>query len=135
MGFSTDVKNDVLDKLFGATNFTPVSNYYLGLSTTQPTDVGGNINEPAGGSYARVQIPNDVSHWGSAVGGEKSNSQDEAFAEATGSWGTVGWWVLMDAASSGNMCHWGAIQTPRAIASGDTLRFLAGDLIIRLRSE
>jgi hypothetical protein len=135
MGFSTTKKNEVLNKLFGAADFTPPANYYLGLSTTQPADDGSGITEPSGGSYARVTIPNTDAYWNGASGGETSNEQDAEFAVATGAWGTVGWWVLMSLASGGVMHHWGVIQTPRVIASGDTLRFLAGDLVIRLRSE
>lgn len=135
MGFSTANKNAVLDKLFGATNFSPAATYYLGLSTTLPTDTGGNVNEPAGGGYARVAITNDGTSWVAASAGEKTNANDLVFAEATALWGTMGWWVLYDAVSGGTFHCWGVLQTARTIDIGDVFRFLAGDLVIRLRSE
>jgi hypothetical protein len=135
MGFSTANKNRVLDKLFGATNFTPATSLFIGLSTTEPTDAGSNVTEPSGGSYARVEIANNGTNWVAASAGEKTNANDIDFAAATSLWGTVGWWVLYDAGSGGNFQYWGVLQTARTIDIGDVFRFLAGDLVIRLRSE
>jgi len=135
MGFSTANKNAVLNKLFGAANFTPSATLYLGLSTTLPTDVGANVSEPSGGGYVRIAITNDGTHWSAASAGEKSNALDIIFAAASGLWGTIGWWVLYDAASGGVFQHWGVLQTPRTIDIGDVFRFMTGDLAIQLRSE
>jgi len=135
MGFSTANANAILDKLFGGADFTPAATLYLGLSTTEPTDIGANITEPSGGSYARIAITNDGTEWIAASAGEKSNANDQEFAEATLAWSTIGWWILMSAASGGVMHHWGKLQTPRVVDAGDILRFLAGDLVIQLRGE
>jgi hypothetical protein len=135
VGFSTANKNAVLDKLFGATNFTPSGTLYVALSTTEPTDVGANVNEPSGGGYDRVAVANDGTNWVAASAGEKSNANDIIFDEATSAWGIIGWWALYDAASGGVFQHWGALQTARIIGVGDVFRFLAGDLVIRLRSD
>ena len=135
MGFSTINKNAILDLLFGATAFSVPATHYLALSTTQPTDAGSNVNEPSGGGYARIAVVNDGTKWVAASGGEKSNSNDIVFATASSLWGTIGWWAIYDAISSGNFQHWGILQTPRTIDIGDVFRFLAGDLVVRLRSE
>lgn len=135
MGFSTTVKNAVLDFLFGATSFSAPAEYYVALSTTQPTDSGANVNEPSGGGYARLGILNNGTNWVAASAGEKANAGDLSFPTASSLWGTIGWWCLYDAVSGGNMKHWGVLQTARTIDIGDQFRFLAGDLVIRLRSE
>lgn len=135
MGFSTAVKNQVLNKLFRATDFTPDATLYVGLSTTQPVDDGTGVTEPVGGSYAREAVTNDATEWSAAAAGVKTNLNDIAFTAATGSWGTVGWFVIYDALTGGNMLYWGTIQTPRTIASGDEFTFPAGDLVITLASD
>ena len=135
MGFSTVNKNAVLDFLFGAAAMSSPAEYYVALSTTPPTDSGANVSEPAGGSYARIGILNTGAKWVAASAGEKANADDIIFPTAAALWGTIGWWCLYDAVTYGTMHHWGILQTARVIDIGDQFRFLAGDLIIRLRSE
>lgn len=134
MGFSTANKNAVLDRLFSGATLTIPGTLHFGLSTTQPTDAGTNVTEPTGGSYARVSVTNNVSNFPVAVAGAKSNANDIVWPAATGNWGTVGWWVAYDSATVGVFHHWGTLQTARVIATGDTFRIVAGDLVITLRS-
>ena len=52
--------NLVAGNVFG-TKKTPAipSNYYLGLSRTEPNVSGGNVSEPAAsGGYARIKLTN-----------------------------------------------------------------------------
>ncbi len=61
-----------------------------------------------------------------------TNATALAFAEATGSWGTISYFALMDALTGGNMLACGALTTPKAITTGDTPQFAAGDLSVQL---
>lgn len=100
---------------------------YLALSTTIPTDAGGNISEPSGGSYARDQ----VTAWDAAAAGATENTNEESFAQATGDWGTIVYMCIFDAASAGNEL-WRGDVTDQAVGDGDTVKFPAGDIDVTL---
>lgn len=122
--------NNVLDNRFGAVTSTPPATYYVGLSTTTPTNTGGSVTEPSSGSYARVAVTNNTTNWPSASGRSKSNGTAITFPSATGSWGTITHFVIYDASTAGTFRAWGALTTPRAVVSGDTPAFAVGALTI-----
>jgi len=130
--FSDYLENELLDHVFGASAYTAPGTLYVGLSTTDPTDPGTGITEPAGGSYARVAVTNNLTNWPAAVGGAKANGTAITFPTATGSWGTVGWFFLADAATAGNVLGHAALTASKTIDSGDTASFAIGDLDITL---
>jgi hypothetical protein len=133
MSFGDFLENELLDHVWGASAYTPPGTLYIGLSTTQPTDAGGNINEPSGAAgYARVASVNNLTNWPAAVSGAKANGVALAFPTATASWGTVGYFVVMDLASGGNMLGWGQLTNPKTIDAGDTASFAIGDLDVTL---
>lgn len=123
---SNYLANALLNHIFGKGTYTPPANIYVELSTTAPTDSGGNVTPPSGGGYARKQTaPSD---WNMAAGRIIDNANAIEFAEASGPWGTISYFTLWDAAEAGNFLGWGALATPKAVDSGDTARFAAGDL-------
>lgn len=118
---------------FGALASAPT--IYVGLSTSTPTMAGGNITEPAGGAYARVET--STSDWADATDADPSvlsNAEIITFPKATASWGTITHFVLYDAATAGNVLGYGALTTSKAIANTDTARFEAGELDVQLQS-
>ena len=130
MGNISDyLANELLDHIFGKGAYTPPTNIYVELSTTAPTDAGTNVTPPSGNNYSRKQTaPAD---WNaSSVGASRiiDNAVAIEFAEATGDWGTLSHFALFDAPSGGNFLGWGALATSKAVGSGDTARFAAGDL-------
>lgn len=123
---SNYLANALLNHIFGKGTYTPPANIYVELSTTAPTDSGGNVTPPSGGGYARKQTaPSD---WNMAAGRIIDNANAIEFAEASGPWGTISYFTLWDAAEAGNFLGWGALATSKAVDSGDTARFAAGDL-------
>lgn len=123
---SNYLANALLNHIFGKGTYTPPTNIYVELSTTAPTDAGTNVTPPSGGGYARKQTaPSD---WNMGSGRIIDNANAIEFAEATASWGTLSHFALFDAASGGNFLGWGALTTSKAVDSGDTARFAAGDL-------
>lgn len=126
MSFADFLEGELLDHLFdvGAYNAPTI---YVGLSTADPTDDASGLAEPSGGAYARVAC----AAW-SRSGNEVDNDAAVTFTEATGAWGTVTYGCLFDAATSGNLLLSFALDTPRAITSGITPRFSAGELNITL---
>jgi len=127
--FSDYWENEILDHIFGKGSYTPPT-IYVALSTADPTDDGSGLSEPSGNGYARGQT--SPSDWNAASGGALDNANEIAFNEATGSWGTITHFALMDAVSGGNMLAHGALSQSKTIGSGDTAKFAAGDLDVSL---
>ena len=128
--FSDFWEVEILDHVFGKGVYTPPTNIFVALSTADPTDSGGSIAEPVGGSYARKSTaPAD---WDAAVSGALDNGNAITFVEATGNWGTISHFALYDALIAGNMLAHGALSASKAIDSGDTASFAVGDLDVSL---
>jgi hypothetical protein len=121
----------VLDHIFGLASYTAPNPIYVGLSSTLPTDAGGNITEP-GSNYARVSKASGSTHW-QRSGSTVDNKTAVTFATAAASWGTVGWFFLSDAASgTTNILGWGALSASKTIDASDTAEFAVGDLDVSL---
>lgn len=110
-------ENALLDYIFSSTT-------YWALSTTTPSDDGTNVTEPSGSGYARVTVA--ASSMSDAASGAIDNSAIVSFPEATGSWGTVTYLVIYDAASGGNALMYFELTTSKAISSGEMPRFSIG---------
>jgi len=128
--FSNYLENKLLDHIFMKTAFSQPSYIYVALSTADPGEDGSGLNEPSGNGYARVQTSG--SDWNNASGGHIDNATDIEFPEATGDWGTITHFALMDAESGGNMLAYGSLSQSKTISAGDTAKFKAGDLDVTL---
>lgn len=126
--FSNYLENKILDHIFKTAAYTVPTNIYVALSTADPTDAGSGIAEPVGNAYARVQC----NAWDAAALGATANTNQVTFPQATGSWGTITHFALFDAITGGNMLAHGALTTSKAITTGDTPRFNAGDIDVTL---
>ena len=129
MSFANFWENEILDHLFGKGVYNPPT-IHVGVSTANPLDDASGLAEPSGGSYARVATAGG--DWNAAVSGLIDNLNDVTFPGATGSWGTITYFVLFDAASAGNVLGYGLLSSSVLIESGNTLKFAAGDLDINL---
>jgi hypothetical protein len=126
----------ILDGIMGDPDYTPPTNWFVGLSTTTPTEAGANFTEPVGNGYARVSTAD--ADWDPASGTApaiKDNANAITFPQATGSWGTVTHFGLFDASTGGNLRMWGALATAKAIANLDTAAFAAAALVIKLGKD
>jgi hypothetical protein len=105
--------------------------FYVGLSSTAPTEAGGNITEPTFTGYARQPVDWDLATPGDPT--EAINSAIEAFGDPDDEDG-ASHFVLFDAASGGNA--WiiqalvGAVTWQAAVE--DPVSFPAGSIKIRL---
>lgn len=118
----------VLDHIVGKTSFT-LPTAYVALFTAAPTDAGGGT-EVSGGSYARKATTG--ADWNAASAGATSNANTITFATATAAWGTVVAFALFDALTVGNMLGWADLTVSKAVGSGDTAQFSAGNLALTL---
>lgn len=123
-------ENLILDRIFGSQTLTPPATWYVGLSTTTPTQAGANVTEPSGGSYARVGVVNNKTNWGTAASGQLTNSVAISFPESTASWGTITHIIFYDAASAGNVWFYSQLSSSKAVASGTTVYFSIGSLTV-----
>jgi hypothetical protein len=125
----------ILDHIFGGPDFTRDATLFLALSSTTPTDAGGNFTEPSTGDYARVSITNNATNFPGATAGAKSNGVEFAFPTATADWvagANLTHFGFFTLSSGGVLRCWGALTTPKPVLNGDTARFPVGDLDITL---
>lgn len=116
--------NANIDNDFGRVSYTPPTILYLGLSTTPIARDGSGITEPSASTgYSRVAIQNTKTSFTNAVNGELSNSIDISFPESTGSWGTITYIFLSDAATGGNIRYYEALSSPRQVQPNSTIMF------------
>lgn len=133
MPFSTAIDNDLLDHFTGKTAWTQPSAIWAGLSSSTPTKGGGNITEPSGGSYARVQIT--AAQFDAAASSATTTNADKTFPQATADWlsgADLTDLVLFDASSGGNFLAFKAFTTAKPVNNGDTAKILTGDLDISI---
>jgi len=124
-GFGDYWEDAILNHIFGKAGYAP-GTIYVALSTAEPGDDGSGLNEPVGGGYARVAT--SANDWNGASGGQISNVNDITFPQATSSWGTISYVALFDASEGGHLLAYGAVTVPKAIESGDTVRFAGGSV-------
>ena len=123
---SNFLENALINATLRATTYTSVATVYVSLWTSDPTDAGSGT-EVSGGSYARTAVT-----FGAPSNGASLNSADVTFPTATASWGTVGWIGINDAATSGNLLYHTALDTAKAIDSGDIFKISTGNLSVTL---
>ena len=118
-GYLTDhVNNKVLDCLFGGRPLAPAPELYVGLSLTRAYK-GGYVAEPIGTGYARVAVPNDLTHFPAATLGRKSNAVAITFPEARTGWGSILSVFVADAPSGGNVLAVADLPSARTVIPGD----------------
>lgn len=132
MAFSDFLEAALLDHVFGKASYSAPT-IYVALFTAAPSDSGGGT-EADYTSYARVST--SASDWNAATGTSPTtidNANEIAFPASTGGGtDTMTHFGLYDAATGGNLLVWEALDTSKAVASGDTPKFAAGELNVTL---
>jgi hypothetical protein len=123
---SNYLENALLNVTLRATSYTAPTTVYVGLYTSDPTDANSGT-EVSGGSYARTSVT-----FGAPSNGVTTNSGAVTFPTATGTWGTVGWIGILDAATSGNLLYHTPLTSSKAITSGDIFTISIGNLSVTL---
>ena len=125
---SNYLENALINATLRNTSYTSVSTVYVALYTSDPTDANTGT-EVSGGSYARTAVTFATA---SGTSGSVASNADCTFPQATGSWGTVGWIGIMDAATSGNLLYHTALDVAKTIDSGDIFKIASGSLTVTL---
>lgn len=133
MPFSTAIDNKVLDHFTRKADWALEADFFVGLSSTTPTKAGGNVTEPSGGAYARVQIT--AAQFNAASASATTTNVEKSFPTATATWlsgANLTHLVIYDAASAGNFLGFKALDVAKPVISGDTAKIAAGDLDIAM---
>ena len=130
MGSLTDTSEaELLDHVCNAA-YSPVATVYLALATADPTDAatGGSFSECAdSGNYSRKAIT-----FAAPASRQVLQTGAVTFDQASGSWGTVSHWAVVDNAGHGlgDVLAHGAFVGSKAVGSGDTPSVADGDIFI-----
>jgi len=103
--------------------------FFIGLSSTQPNMDGSNVGEPSiGAGYARVKLTG----LSEPADGVVRNTAAINFNESTASWGTITHFVIFDEATvgSGNLLMYGALSTPRSVETATIMTIKEGYLTL-----
>ena len=123
---SNYLENALINATLRNTSYTSPSVVYVGLYTSDPTDANTGT-EVSGGSYARTAVT-----FGAPSNGASLNNAAVEFPQATGSWGTVGWIGILDAATSGNLMYHTPLDVSKTIDVGDIFKIAVGSLSVTL---
>ena len=132
MGSLSDfAENELLDHLFNAA-YTPASTIYLALCTADPTDAGtgASMNEAADANgYSRTAIT-----FGAAASRKVTQNAQVSFPQATGSWGTISHWAIVDSAThgAGNLLAHGSFSSSFSPVSGNTPSVASGQVYVEI---
>jgi hypothetical protein len=123
---SNYLENALINATLRNTTYTSPSTVYVGLFLTDPTDAGSGT-EVSGGSYARKAMT-----FGAPSNGASVNSAAVEFDQATGDWGTIPFFAIFDALTSGNMLYHGALTASKTIETGDVFKFATSSVSVTL---
>jgi hypothetical protein len=121
---STYLDNTFLNIILTASEFTPPSGVYLALYTVAPGVGGGGTEVVSGVGYGRQTVS-----FSTALDGQSANTAAVVFPIATGPWGTIVAFGLLDASSGGNLLYFGTLSASRAVLTMDQVNFPIGQLI------
>lgn len=130
MGSLSDFSENALLNHICGTAYTPPAAVYLALCTADPTDAGtgASMNEVANsGAYARKAIT-----FGAAASRVVTQSATVTFDQATGGWGTITHYAIVDSAThgAGNLLAYGALGTAKSVVSGNTPSVVSGQVTV-----
>jgi hypothetical protein len=139
-GCSDYLANKLVDYVFRDEVYGWPSHTFIGYCNTAASNAGPGT-EPSG-SYERQAVPAASDQWDNTQGdrstddsqgtsGHTSNNNVILFAVPTIDQGAVGWVIIMDSSSLGNLLFWHALASPKSLtAGGDAPQFDVGALEI-----
>lgn len=122
--------NAILDAIYGggrAAGFP--ATVYLAAYYVAPSKSGGGTYASYG-SYARVAITNDTTHWPAAANRQKTNALRISFPTPTTDTSPIVALGIHGHATNDDLIHFLVLGDPISALSGEPLYVEAGDLII-----
>lgn len=132
---TTRFKNLIMGNIFGTQKTVAIpTNYYIGLSSTEPTVSGTNVTEPSTSStgYSRVRL----SSLSAPDNGVITNSQEIRFNESLTDWFPAGkpatHYVIFDSQTNGNLLMYNSLTKSRIIESNTVATITPSSLQLKL---
>jgi hypothetical protein len=135
MGSLSDyAENALLNHIFN-TAYTSVATVYVALCTADPTDAatGASMSEVANANgYARTAVT-----FGAAASRRVIQNATVTFPLATGAWGTITFWTIVDSATygAGNVLAHGALTASVAPVNGNTPSIPSGEIQVQMSAS
>lgn len=130
--------NQIANHVFGGTTYTPVTTWYVGLSTTAIQTDGSGYTEPSSvnvSGYARKSYTNASGF--TIADGEAKNTNEIRFDEMTHSLTTnpeiTHWFLCEESSGTPTILLHGALDNSRILQSGTTIYFKANELKVTLQ--
>lgn len=128
---SNFAENALLGHCFGSPH-SPTATMYVALCTADPTDAGtgASMSEVAdSNNYAREAIT-----FAAASSRRLTQSGNVEMNEASGSWGTITHWAIVDSGThgAGNMLACGAFATSFPVVSGNITTIVDGTIWVQI---
>lgn len=123
--------NQVMGNVFHTKETPAIPNdYYIGLSTSEPTIEGVCTGEPSlnGTGYSRVLLE-DLSE---PTDGVIKNTAPISFDESITDWGVMKYYTVYDAISDGNLLFFGPLTLSRSVEPNTIITIKTGELSIQL---
>ncbi len=121
-GLANMIEIRVLNHVLKAEEFNIYSSIKVGLSTNPVGEDGSGLSEPVGNGYSRI------THDAWTVTNRRAvNVGNIIFPEATGLWGNIGYYFLVNDIGNILIAH-GALTNPNIVNSGDTVTIEDGNL-------
>lgn len=123
-------RNMIMDTMYSPNSG---NEFYVGLSSTAPTEGGTNVSEPNGNGYARVRI----SSFTAADDGSVHNSGEIVFPRSTGTWfpanNLATHWVLFDGSgANAHLLSSGTLEEPIGIWKNTVITIATGKVVVTL---
>ena len=127
MSAASDFLEDAfLEHVLNNVAYTSPAAIFLALSTADPLDTGAGLAEPVGNAYVRVAVVGNFT----VVTGTATNTAAIEFPLATGSWGTITHFAILDASSGGNLLIHGALTASITVGLNEIVRLAVGQLSV-----
>jgi len=135
MGSLSDYGENAFLGHFCATAYSPVATIYIALATASPGEAatGAAMNEVANANnYARQAII-----FGAAALRKVEQSGIVTFNQASGPWGVVTDWALVDSGTygAGNVLAYGAFTSSFSPVSGNTPSIASGEVEVQISAS
>ena len=125
---SNFLENALINATLRNTTYTSPATVYVSLWTSDPgDDASGTEVSTSGTGYARTAVT-----MGAPSNGVSLNTAAVEFAQATASYGTVGWIGINDAVTAGNLLYHSPLTTSKTIDTGDIFKIAIGSLSVTL---
>ena len=125
---SNFLENALINATLRNTTYTSPATVYVSLWTSNPgDDASGTEVSTSGTGYARTAVT-----MGAPSNGVSLNTAAVEFAQATASYGTVGWIGINDAVTAGNLLYHSPLTTSKVIDTGDIFKIAIGSLSVTL---